>query len=342
MNATVTRKTVAFTRNAVNVFFHILTRCNLNCRHCYINPAQHGTQILDIDTIRTWLSVFVSDNRPVNLILLGGEPTLHPDLAPAIKIARRLGYASITVDTNGYLFHNFLDRVTPADIDYLSFSLDGPTAEINDPIRGNGSFAACTAGIRQAVDRGFAASLIYTVSAANINQLEQMPPLLADLGISRFFIQVLGIRGPGADGPDALTQVSRSRWNRVVPPVAEAVARSGITVTYPKVFLEPGEPFKCAGNVAGNYFIFPNGRVYRCPLCEDYPIHALSFENNRLIEQPAINETDLFRLDIPEGCVMNKLVQPGNLAYGADGTPLYRIACCLLKEEIQVCDSPSA
>ena len=331
----VTRKTVAFTRNAVNVFFHILTRCNLNCRHCYINPAQHGTRPLDIDTIQAWLAAFVPDDRPVNLILLGGEPTLHPDLAPAIKTARRLGYASITVDTNGYLFHDFLDRVTPGDVDYLSFSLDGPTAGVNDPIRGDGSFAACTDGIRRAVDRGFAASLIYTVSAANIDHLDRMSPLLADLGVSRFFIQVLGIRGPSAGSDAALEQISRATWQAIVPPVAAAVARTGIIVTYPKVFLNPDEPFECACNVADNYFIFPNGRVYRCPLCEDYPIHALAFENNRLIDQSAINETDLFRLDIPEGCVMNKLVQPGNLAYGADGTPLYRIACCLLKEEVR-------
>jgi hypothetical protein len=32
---------------------------------------------------------------------------------------------------------------------------------------------------------------------------------------------------------------------------------------------------------------------------------------------------------------MNKLIQPGNIEYGADGRPRYKIACCLLKEQIQ-------
>jgi len=329
------KKTVAFSKNAANVFFHILTQCNLNCRHCYINPDQHGHGPLDIDTIRRWLAAFSTNQRPVNVIFLGGEPTLHPDLAKAIGHARHLGYASVTVDTNGYLFHDFLDKVTPDDVDYLSFSLDGPTAKINDPIRGAGSFDTCTAGIRNAVARGFAVSLIYTVSSANIDHLAHMPPLLADLGVSRFFIQVLGIRGPSVGEDPAMGQVSRQIWQTIVPAVARQVAETGITVIYPKVFLNPDESFECAGNVADNYFIFPNGRVYRCPLCEDYPIHALAFEDNHLTDQPPINETDLFRLDIPEGCVMNKLVQPGNLAYGPDGAPLYQIACCLLKEEIR-------
>ena len=40
-------RTVAFSRNSANVFFHILTRCNLKCRHCYINPEQHGRRPVD-------------------------------------------------------------------------------------------------------------------------------------------------------------------------------------------------------------------------------------------------------------------------------------------------------
>jgi MoaA/NifB/PqqE/SkfB family radical SAM enzyme len=331
----VKKKTVAFSKNAVNVFFHLLTQCNLNCRHCYINPDQHGTRPLDISTIRTWLDAFIPDERPVNVIFLGGEPTLHPDLALAIHHAKHLGYASITIDTNGYLFNDILLNVTPDEVDYISFSLDGPTAEVNDPIRGKGSFDTCTAGIRKAVSRGFEVSLIYTVSTANINNLPAMAALLSDLGVTRFFIQVLGIRGPSVQGEKDMTQVSRTNWQTIVPTVAEKVAANGIPVTYPKVFLNPGESFECAGNVSDNYFIFPNGRVYRCPLCEDYPIHALAFESDRLIQQPSINEADLFRLVIPEGCVINKLVQPGNLAYEKDGRPSYQIACCLLKEEIQ-------
>jgi hypothetical protein len=57
-------------------------------------------------------------------------------------------------------------------------------------------------------------------------------------------------------------------------------------------------------------------------------------DGSRLTEREPINENDLFRLDIPEGCVMNKLIQPDNLSYRPNGMPKYRVACCLLKEEI--------
>jgi hypothetical protein len=173
----------------------------------------------------------------------------------------------------------------------------------------------------------------------NIHELELMPSLIKNLGLDRFFIQVIGLRGKAAlsrstKDPGQTLQVSKSKWLEIIPAVAQKVAGHGVTVSFPKVFLEPEERFECAGLVSQNYFIFPNGRVYRCPLCEDYPLHSLEFKDNMLGEVESLNESDLFKLNIPEGCVMNKLIQPQNLSYTADGVPEYKIACCLLKEEV--------
>ena len=333
-------QTVAFSRNSANIFFHILTQCNLKCRHCYINPREHGRESLPLESIQTWLTAFSTNSHKKNLIFLGGEPTLHPGLPEAVRFARNLGFGSITVDTNGYLFNNILEKVTPDEVNTFSFSLDGATPATNDQIRGRGSYETCLAGIRKAVSKGFNTSLIYTVSSANINELEGMQPLLKNLGVGRFFIQVIGLRGKSACqerdmSSDDIGQVDRRDWLDTVPGIAQKIAESGITVSYPRVFLDPDEPFECAGLVADNYFIFPNGRVYRCPLCEDFPIHSLAFNEDRLVPAARLNESDFFQLEIPEGCVMNKLIQPGNLSYHTDGTPEYKIACCLLKEEVR-------
>ncbi|MBF0241514.1 MAG: radical SAM protein [Desulfamplus sp.] len=353
------KQTVAFSKNSSNLFFHILTKCNLSCQHCYINPKQHGTETLKIDTIKEWLALFAQFSKKseeINVIFLGGEPTLHPDLAIAIKEARKIGFKSITIDTNGYLFHNILEKITPEDVDFISFSLDGATQKTNDSIRGKGCYNTVLLGVKKAVGLGFATSMIYTVSSDNLHELALMPELVNDLGIQRFFIQVIGIRGASAEinrlnSANTQHQVSKKEWLDTVPKVAKKIKNLGISVTYPKVFLEDGEDFECAGLVADNYFIFPNGRVYRCPLCEDYPLHSLEiigpctpsgytvdlYKNVRkndhvIVSTPKINESDLFKLDIAEGCVMNKLIQPGNLAYKLNGEPSYRVACCMLKE----------
>lgn len=333
-------RTVGFKAGERNVFFHILTACNLHCKHCYINTSQHGTQTLSRETIEKWLGLFCDPSKKSNLIFLGGEPTLHPELAACVATAKRLQY-SVTVDTNGYLFHDFLRKTRPDLLDYLSFSLDGPDSEINDPIRGEGVFQVCTDNIAKSVSLGFKVSVIYTVSRKNIDHLHRMIPLLQKLGVGRFFIQVIGLRGESAKkaGPRGENefdnpQVSRRRWLDVVPKVAELGAEAGLHVIYPKVFLEENEQFECAGEVAENYFIFPNGRVYQCPLCEDYALHTYTIENDVLVPRSGLTEKMMFPLKIEEGCVMNKLLQPDTIEYDAEGKPQGRISCCLLKNEM--------
>jgi MoaA/NifB/PqqE/SkfB family radical SAM enzyme len=327
-------KTVGFKPGERNIFFHILTACNLACRHCYINKEQHGTQQLTKEQMEQWMALFADPTKKSNMIFLGGEPTLHPDLPFAIEKAKTLGY-DVTVDSNGYLFNDLLARTTPDLLDFLSFSLDGPDAETNDPIRGEGVFAVCVANIKRAVDAGFNVSVIYTVSQKNLGSLARMVPLLIELKVRKFFIQVIGLRGKSAKANSKeVAQVSRQQWLETVPAVAQLAAEKGIHVTYPKVFLDPDEKFECAGVVAENFFIFPNGRVYQCPLCEDHPINAYSIENNRLVKKSGLREDNFFRLNIAEGCVMNKLLQPDTIEYDGQGMPLHRISCCLLKQEI--------
>ncbi len=329
-------RTVGFRPGERNIFLHLLTACNLSCRHCYINPAQHGRDTLAKETVLAWLQLFARPETESNLILLGGEPTMHPDLAGIIRAARSMRF-TVTVDSNGFLFHDFLSRITPTELDFLSFSLDGPDAAVNDPIRGKGVFTICTGNLRRAVRAGFNTSLIYTVSSLNIDHLHRMPSLLAQWGVRKFFIQVIGLRGNPTRETDQgkiQWQVDPQQWLDIVPGVAAQAAELGIHVTFPRVFLDPEETFECAGMVAENFFIFPNGRVYRCPLCEDYPIHSLCIEKNRLVPHEGLNEDRFFQLSIPEGCVMNKLLQPDNIEYTAHNEPKHRISCCLLKQEI--------
>lgn len=327
-------RTVGFQPGERNVFFHILTACNLSCRHCYINKEQHGTEQLTLTKINKWIGLFANQDKRTNIIFLGGEPTLHPDLHLAIAAAKDLGY-SVTVDSNGYLFNNILEKTDPEKLDYLSFSLDGPVPEINDPIRGQGVFDVCVSNIQIAVSMGYNVSVIYTVSKKNLHHLHKMANLLEKLKVKKFFIQVIGMRGKSAESDsEDRSQVTREEWLEIVPEVAEKVAAKGIHVIYPKVFLEKEEKFECAGNVAENYFIFPNGRVYQCPLCEDHPVHSYEIINDELVKIKGLREDSFFRLDVREGCVMNSLLQPDTLELSDAGEPLYRISCCLLKNEI--------
>ncbi len=63
-------------------------------------------------------------------------------------------------------------------------------------------------------------------------------------------------------------------------------------------------------------------------------MHSMEFQEDRLKNMPAVNEMNLFSLNIPEGCVMNRIISPQNLKYKEDGSPEYKIGCCVLKKEV--------
>jgi MoaA/NifB/PqqE/SkfB family radical SAM enzyme len=88
----------------------------------------------------------------------GGEPFLHPEIFRLIDLALAAG--PLTILTNGLFF----DEPTCArlravfDASAYSFdlrvSLDGMTADENDPVRGRGTFAEIAQGVRRLAAQG--------------------------------------------------------------------------------------------------------------------------------------------------------------------------------------------
>lgn len=77
----------AFTKNRpVSVMIELLTKCNLNCEHCYL--PSHSNKGLDFDTIK----LLFRDLRKLgimNVSLTGGEIFLREDIFEIIELARR-------------------------------------------------------------------------------------------------------------------------------------------------------------------------------------------------------------------------------------------------------------
>lgn len=86
---------------------HVVHTCNLHCDGCkhYSNYNHSGR--LDPATYRDWITGWAKKIKPQKMRLLGGEPTLHPDLISFLYITREIWpETSIFITTNGY----FLDR----------------------------------------------------------------------------------------------------------------------------------------------------------------------------------------------------------------------------------------
>jgi MoaA/NifB/PqqE/SkfB family radical SAM enzyme len=136
------------------------TRCNLECRHCFISCSPHNDTFgfLDLETVRRRLEESVALGVK-EYYFTGGEPFLNRDLVAILELTLRYGPA--TVLTNGTVFREeWLERLRRAEAASpysleVRVSIDGFSATTNDPIRGSGTFDRALRGIRQLVAHGF-------------------------------------------------------------------------------------------------------------------------------------------------------------------------------------------
>ncbi|MEX0794906.1 MAG: radical SAM protein [Pirellulaceae bacterium] len=136
------------------------TLCNLTCHHCFISCSPHNDSFghLTLEQVRARLREAVA--LGVNeYYFTGGEPFLNRDLVPMLELALRQGPATVLTNAT-VLKPEWLTRLKAAhdQSEYsLEFrvSIDGFSAETNDPIRGEGTFVRAMRGVTQLVEFGF-------------------------------------------------------------------------------------------------------------------------------------------------------------------------------------------
>jgi hypothetical protein len=89
---------------------HVSHACNLACESCshYSNHGHAGiTSLQDADA---WMGLWSRRLEPRKFMLLGGEPTIHPDLPAFVLLVRRhWPSAHIKIVTNGFFLHKHSD-----------------------------------------------------------------------------------------------------------------------------------------------------------------------------------------------------------------------------------------
>lgn len=183
------------------------TRCNLTCSHCFISCSPHNKSFgfLSLATVERYLQE-ASKLGVREFYFTGGEPFLNVEMVAILK--RTLEFGPATVLTNGTVLRKeWLEELAEAEkrSGYsLEFriSIDGPTAETNDPIRGEGSFLRIVEGLRLLVDAGFlpilTATRVWKDEEHNAT-VEQFRELLLSVGCRQPRIKILPTLQLGAE-----------------------------------------------------------------------------------------------------------------------------------------------
>lgn len=97
----IVRQYVRQAKCPLNILMYVVDRCNYSCPYCYNRKPRH---LVDADS-----EVFVKflksvrdgiGDRPMNVSLIGGEPTLHPDISDMVSEIRVIPNATVELLTN--------------------------------------------------------------------------------------------------------------------------------------------------------------------------------------------------------------------------------------------------
>jgi mycofactocin biosynthetic radical S-adenosylmethionine protein MftC len=252
--------------------------CNLECAHCLSSsgrrdPCELTTEQCEavIDELQRMQVFYVN--------IGGGEPTIRPDFWHLVEyaVARDVG---VKFSTNGVRLT--ADRARwLASTDYVDvqISLDGATAEVNDRVRGAGSFDTAITALQNLADAGFRDAKISVVcTRENIGQLDEFKALADKYGAT---LRLTRLRpsGRGADVWDELHPLPQQQKELYDWLLANGDnVLTGDSFFHLAAFGEalPGLNLCGAGRVV--CLIDPVGDVYACP----FAIHDQFLAGNLL------------------------------------------------------------
>ncbi len=151
--------------------------CNLACVHCLSSSGRRDPRELTTAEARA----VIDELQAMGVFYVnigGGEPTVRGDFWELVDYAtdHRVG---VKFSTNGSrITLAVARRLAASDYVDVQLSLDGATAEVNDAVRGPGSYAVVLRAMENLATAGFAGfKLSVVVTRHNVTQLDQLEAL---------------------------------------------------------------------------------------------------------------------------------------------------------------------
>lgn len=163
------------------VSLEITYRCNLSCKHCYVDlPAGNELSLAELKDILDQLA----DSGTMYLLLTGGEPLIRRDFFDIAFYARERGFMLMLL-TNGTLITPDVAReLRILDPVSIGISLYGATSDTHDGItRKRGSFESTVHAIELLKSQGVRVSLQTLLMDSNIRETEAIKSLAERLGV---------------------------------------------------------------------------------------------------------------------------------------------------------------
>jgi mycofactocin radical SAM maturase len=173
----------------INLTWEITRQCNLSCSHCLSSSGRETPGELEFQDCISIVDQLAA-LKVFEINFGGGEPLLKDYFLPLLDYIHEKGMVTC-VSTNGTVLNDeAVARFTGNPLVNVQVSLDGATPEVNDRIRGQGTFQWILKGIELLANRDISLSINTVVTSINLAQLSQLKDLASSFGaklrVSRF------------------------------------------------------------------------------------------------------------------------------------------------------------
>jgi mycofactocin radical SAM maturase len=239
--------------------------CNLACVHCLSSSGRRDPR--ELTTSECMALIEELQRLQVFYVNIGGgEPTVRGDFWELVEYATA-HQVGVKFSTNGSrITPEVAERLAASDYVDVQVSIDGASAEINDAIRGRGSYATALRAMERLASAGFRGfKLSVVITRQNAGQLNEFKAL-ADRYEAQLRLTRLRPSGRGADVWDELHPTAaqqRDVYDWLVNRGDEVL--TGDSFFHLSAFGQalPGLNLCGAGRVV--CLIDPVGDVYACP-----------------------------------------------------------------------------
>jgi len=147
----------------IMVVWEITHKCNLMCKTCCSFSGKALRDELSHEECLKVLNQIIEAGAKM-LFFLGGEPLLHEHIVEYTKRASAAGLRVSTATNGTIITKELIKKLKEAGMEEMHFSIDGPTAELNDEIRGKGTFRKVIKGIEIAKKEGMRVTMVSVIT----------------------------------------------------------------------------------------------------------------------------------------------------------------------------------
>lgn len=190
---------ITFPLVPITVELDITNVCNFACIHCHKDSKPlHLTKELSTKEILAIIEKCAQIGVP-ELILMGGEPLIHPDFLDFVKYAKEKGIRDIRTSTNGWIIDETLAEELAKYFDNIQISIHGASASTHDFItKKKGAWQKAKRAIRLLKKRNIKVNVAFTVMRDNINDIKRIPYTAMEWGADSLRFLRLTCTGRGS------------------------------------------------------------------------------------------------------------------------------------------------